>query len=142
MAVLPKQKIYQYDTNGKFLKTYESKSELLKSYSMTKGNLFGGKEYRRLPDNTYVTFKRIGRDRIVNLVRIDNCPYCHKSDPRSRTVEVYNLRNEKIAEFDSISTCAKMTGFNHSIILRQCNNPKTSHFRKTAPTGNLIFKFK
>ena len=58
----PRIKVYQYDKNFKYLRSYESQSEIFNKYfDGKKGELFHNKEYRELPDGTFVSDYRIGR---------------------------------------------------------------------------------
>ena len=135
-----KKSIYQYSEDGKFLQQYESQTEVLNKYKMTKGNLFGqgkyAKNYRKLNDNTYISPERLGRDKIRLIVRIDNCPFCNIQYKNSKKVEVYNLLGEKIAEFKNPTVLEKLTGKDTTTTLHRA----TRHSETTK--DNLIYKYK
>lgn len=103
MSGRPKIKLYHYDTkeNGyKFLGIFESQVEVFHMYypSGGKGKLFtSNPEYRELPDGTYVTKERAGRNVIPNLVRKYTDPLNWKKDG-DKVIELFNDLGEKIGE--------------------------------------------
>lgn len=140
MGGLAKQKQYQYSKDGKFLKEYESLSSVNEKYKLTKGNFYSGRNYRRMDDNTWICSERLGRNAIIKLERIYNCPFCSKKDRSSmkKPLEVYNLLGEKIAEFSSGYIFNKMTGLPLGTISNRANSKKKQIRRE----NNLIIKFK
>ena len=135
-----KKPIYQYSEDGKFLQEYESITQLREKYKITKGNMFGQGEYernyRKLPDGTYISTERLGRDGVKKIVRIDSCEFCTTKYKTSKIVEVYNLLGEKLAEFNSLATLCKMTNKPQATLFhRGKNQSKTT-------ADNLIYKFK
>lgn len=134
-----KEKCYQYNKEGKFLKEWESQSSLVNSYNITKGNFYNTKGYKVLSDNTYVFPNRSSKRNIARIHKIENCKFCNiKPDSRQRVVEVYNLLNEKIAEFTSLAALEKLTGIPRATALQNA----TGEHKRVREGNNLIFKFK
>lgn len=132
-----KQKVYQYDSNGKYLRSYESRTELQEKYNLTKDALIVSRNgYKKLEDGTYVAFFRIGKDELLKRLKIENCPFCTTGGLKRKPVEVFNLLGEKIAEFTSIAVAAKMLNLKISTIKSRAKG----QFRNVS--GNLIFKYK
>lgn len=123
MSGRPKLKMYQYSSEGLYMRSYETQMEIFdKYYDGKKGELFMNKQYRELPDGTYVSWYRIGQKGLQRQIRIDNDIYCkHYKD--DRPLSVYNILGEKIASFNSIRTCANMTGIRYSNIHTALKKP-------------------
>tara|TARA_R110000868_G_scaffold177798_3_gene416923 strand:+ start:3714 stop:4136 length:423 start_codon:yes stop_codon:yes gene_type:complete len=139
MSGRPKQKQYQYSKEGKFLKEYDSLTNAENAYKLTKGNFYSGKEYRLMPDETFICNRRVGRDAIIKFYRIEKCPFCKKNDKRSKTIEVFNLLGEKLAEFNSLATLGKMTGKN---IVTIFSRTSTGNKYLSKNGDDLIYKYK
>jgi hypothetical protein len=138
MSGLPKQKQYQYSAEGKFLREFDSLTEVIKQYNFTKGNFYGGKDYKLMSDGTYISHYRIGREKLKKQIRINNCKYCNVEYSTSKGIEVYNLKNEKIAEFRNLAIAIKLTNISASTIVHSASrNSKGCH-----TTNNLTFKYK
>lgn len=138
MSGKPKQKQYQYSSEGKFIKEFTSLSEVFEKYNLKKGNFYGGKDYRLMPDNTYISHYRIGREKLKKQVRIDTCAYCNIEYSTSKKIEVYNLKKEKIAEFRNLAIATKLTNLSASTIIQSAlRNSTICH-----TTNNLTFKYK
>lgn len=132
----PRLKIYQYDSKGKYLREYESQSDVFNKYfDGKKGDLFHNKEYRELPDGTYVSNYRIGRKGIQYWKRIYECPYCitYSTD---KPFSVYNHLGKKIATFSSIRLFTELTGIDASTVTVSLNRGGKS----TAHNG-LYYKY-
>lgn len=116
MAGRPKVKIYQYSADHLYMRSYATQSEIFdKYYDGKKGELFRNKEYKELPDGTFISWYRIGRRELRRQIRIDNDIYCkHYKD--DRPFSVYNILDEKIASFNSVRTAANMMDFDYSVI--------------------------
>jgi hypothetical protein len=125
---MPRQKIkvYQYDKQGKYLRTYDSMREVtMKYFNNPHYPLFenkihiGGEIKKRiydiLPDDTYVVKKRIGRDKLLMEVKIDNDIYC-KTYKADKPVEVFNLLGQKVAEFANIRVAESLTNIDRSTL--------------------------
>ena len=150
MSVRPKNKVYHYTPEGKYLKTFESESELRREYYSTdNGNrpIFNrvarnkGKIYHYnnvtavLPDGSIVSRERIGRTGVLDYIRKRESPYTNisKEEP---LIEVINLDNSIIAMFKGAYIASKMTGIHQSTIHHQVTRGnKTSH-------SGLIFRYK
>lgn len=138
-----KVKMYQYDSKGKYLRSYESLQEVRDEYySLDKGKkplLLRGYKYGVLPDDTYISNYKIGRDELLRQERVRNCPFCHK-DKRSKKFSVYNLVGERIAGFSSIFVASKLLDVPHVVIHTRLNS--RASVRKSLPQkDNLIFKY-
>ena len=115
MAGRPKTPVYQYDANGKYLQTFESRNAVFdKYYDGKKGNLFPNGIYKLLPDGTYATKERLGREGLRKAKKIMEDPFCDVKP--FKPVGMYNLKNEKIAVFSSVYIASLVTGINYSTI--------------------------
>ena len=140
MGGYPKQKQYQYNPDGSFVRDYESKSKVCDEYGLKKGNFYNSLNYRKLSDGTYIVPKRVGRQAIVKIHKIENCKFCNtNTTKRSKPVEVYNLLGEKLAEFTNIGIMEKMTNLDGATIHNQANS---KHKSLPKQTNSLIFKYK
>ena len=78
---------------------------------------------------------------LKKIIRIDSCEYCNVSKLRiNKQIEVYNLKEEKIAEFENSVIAALLLGETVSTI-----NNKLTHNSYSTSVGslsNLIFKYK
>ena len=136
MSGRPKQNVFQYDTNGKFIKSYECINDARKRYYFNdkgKRPMFTEKDYHVLPDNTYLVTERIGRDAIKLLVKKSKSEFIKINE--EKTIKLFNLDNREIARFASISIAHKLTNIPISTIFHQVNDGKG--FTKT----DLIFKY-
>jgi len=133
-----KLKLYQYAADYSYLRSYESMSEVFdKYYDGKKGNLFyDNKDYRELPDGTFICKYRMGRLGLRVQVMIDKDPYC-KEYKGDFPIEVFNRKGVKVAEFNSIRVCSEMTGIAYSDLIAKCKT-YTHHPTK----AQLRFKFK
>lgn len=138
-----KQPQYQYDTKEndyKYLRKFDSLSEVFKVFGKTKGNFYEGREYRVMENGTIVSNYRIGRDKLRKLERIRNCKLCTKNEPNSKEIEVFNLRGEKVAEFKSLTHAELISGVSSTTIYSQCKNKSNTCW--TRGDINLLFRFK
>lgn len=137
MSGRPKQEVFQYDADGKYIRKYNSQSEVREKYfsdDLGKRPLFNVvTPYQEMPDGTYIAPYRIGRDKLREAIRLYNCPYC-KKHVAHRPVYVYNLIGEKIAEFSNIRVASLMTGIDYATITHRVKNGKHH-------TDNLLFTY-
>lgn len=116
MAGRPKVKIYQYDADFKYLGSYDTQNEVFEKYfNGKKGRLFHNPHYRELPDGTFVSTYRIGREGLLKWVAIQNDVLCRQREDYF-PICFYNLRGEKIASFSSIRIASELTGISYSTI--------------------------
>lgn len=144
MAGREKVKLYQYSNKGMYLQEYESMTEVRKKYyEDTQYPMFVKesnktrhivRDYHKLPDNTYIAKYKIGRDKLLKLLKIDNAPYT-RVDPRSKIVEVYNLLGKKIANFASITIASGISNIDQVTLQHRCE-------RKSEGRDGLIYKYK
>lgn len=126
-----KQKVYQYNSNGKFLKEFESQSEVRKIYfSEVKGKrpIMRNGKYEILPDNTVISHLRLGREIVKNIIKYNNNPYLnigYKNDP----IKVLNLNKKVIARFASINIASKLTNISMNTIYSQVYQNKTNNIK-------------
>lgn len=143
-AGLEKIKLYHYDANGNFLKTYNSCAELREEHFPVepgKRPLFNNKrwelfKYDILPDNSFYSDFRIGRDRLFKNERIFNSKLCVNNSTDNIPVEAYNLQHEKIGEFKSVYIAHLLTKINQATINRSAKNGKGKGF------DEIYFKYK
>lgn len=138
-----KIKLYHYDNNGKFIKEFDCISDLRKEYFYQdegKRPLFNNKKWKLfsydvLPDNTYYSNYRIGRERLLKLERIANSLYCVNNCTDNTPVKMYNLLHEEVATFKNCYIASLATNINQSSIYHDCNNGKGM------PKSEVYFKY-
>lgn len=139
-----KQKLYHYDKNGNFIKVFDSHQDLRKEYFQyieNKRPLFNNKrwkifKYDKLPDETFYSNYRIGRDNLLKNERIFNSKLCVNNSKDEKVVEMYNLENVKIAEFKSSYIASIVTGIDLATIQRAVLQGKKK------PKNDFYFKLK
>lgn len=135
------QPVYHYDTeeNGfKSLGKFVSRAEVFKMYfDGKKGRLFeDGYDYKKLPDDTYVTKYKIGREDLKKLIRVTEDPTCYyrKGDEE---IEIYNYNNELVGVVKNIRILKAINSMNIDTILSNTyRGGEFCHF------GHLNFKKK
>jgi len=142
MSGRPKQQVFVYNTEGKFIKAYESVSEFNKTYypnDIGKRPLVVNSDgIKQFNDNLVACYTRIGRDRIVSIIRKSNSIFCKDfSKFNNRKVEALNLKNETIATFKNLRIAAEITKLPVSTIYKQVELSKGS-----TPKTELIFRYK
>lgn len=106
------KQIYEYDLEGKLIKTYESQNEFRKFYFpedkgvrpiFTKKII--GYEFRITPINTIAMSERPYRDNVRFLYRVYKSELCNFKNTlqSNKPIQMFNLKNELIAEFKSLS---------------------------------------
>jgi hypothetical protein len=144
MAGRPKTPMYEYDPKGKFVQAYETRQEVFdKYYQGAKRPLIReGKEYGLLPNGHYICDKRIGRDRIEQLQRIEASKYVAKRElVKDTPVSAYNVAGEKIATFASVFHASVLTGINQNTIHRSADTRIKRSKRYTRKKLDLFFKY-
>lgn len=139
-----KQKVYQYDLEGKFIKTFESIKELqITLFPGVKGikNPFlsynNGKKYVKsqvLINNNILSLNKIGKSQVIKEFKKVNSPYI-SSVKDNKTVQCLNLNNEIIAEFKNAHFASLLTGIDRTTIFHQLKSGKFSK-------KDLFFKYK
>lgn len=147
MSGRPKQKSYQYDSNGKFIREFESIKEVQNIfYPNTKGiknvflNYTGNRKYEResilLTSGDLLTKTRIGRDAVKKEIKKIKSPFTNVSNSE-KVIEVYNLDNQKIAEFKGFYVLTKMIKtISPATIYNQLKR------NNSYVLGDLLFKYK
>lgn len=142
-------KVYVYDEEGKYICMFESMVEFRKVYypeDVGKRPLFTheelGVKYHYMEDIQLiaVTDRSVGRDNLKKIMAIHNSEYCKKQDHvDTKTVQVFNIKNELIAEFKNQRLLTKMMPhINESTVSRQLNNKNVKSYNKLG----LLFKYK
>lgn len=142
----PKQKIYLYDSEGKFIKKYESTTEFLKeNFPDDKGkrpikNTRRWKLYNYdvLPNGNFFASYKIGREKLNQYEAIVNSKYCVNLTRTEKVVEAYNMLDEKIAEFKNAYIANLITGRPSSSIIRDCREKKGNKVLQK----EIYFKYK
>jgi hypothetical protein len=119
------KKVYLYDTDGKYLRQFESISEFARTFQFSE-NLFSGENRRYNPDvyefedGRIAALYRIGRQGIRDFKRYDRSEYTKvyrgrkiaetvlKDSGKLKPVRVFNLDGELIAEFSNSYFCKKL----------------------------------
>jgi hypothetical protein len=131
MSGRTKQKVYQYEYNtyGKFIKSYDSISEVRRIYffkdSGKRPLLANNTSYKILSDNTIISKERIGREGVVNIIKRENNKYINLGN-LIKPVKVYNLDNKLIAEFISPTLTSKIMNIPLPTLYHKLNNSKNA----------------
>jgi hypothetical protein len=150
MAGRQPHKVYVYDDKGIYICMFENMVDFRKVYypkDTNKRPLFVHEElgfkyhYMKDLELIAVTDRSIGRDRLKNIITIHESEYCKKEDnsPHSKAVQVFNLKNELIAEFKTARLLTKLMPHIHqSTISKHLNNKPIKNFNELG----LYFKYK
>lgn len=137
-----KQKQHQYsdaESGHKYLRSYESASEVFeKYYDGKKGELYiGNKPYKELPDGTFVSYYRIGRQGLHESIRNNTDPTIYKRND-DKPVLIYNGLGELVGEVANIRILEAITETNRNAI------NSTMFYTKKNKTnfGNLRYEYK
>lgn len=145
MSGRPKQKRYQYDRNGRFIREFESESDCRREYysnitgkypMFNRNGVKFDREYHILPDDTFLFKERVGRVGVRDLKRrLDSKEFLNINFKEPR-IKCLNLDNKVVATFANINIAHKMTNIPigtiwHSLKARQTNSS----------SRNLIFKY-
>lgn len=139
MSGRPKQPVYQYSSEGAFLKKWECQSDVRRKYFKKdngKRPLFQDLKtpYRELPGGTYIASFRIGRDALMKAIKLRNCPFC-RQNKKSRSFSVYNMLGKKVAGFASITIAENMTGKDRATLLSRLKSSTQYN------SDNLTYKY-
>ena len=151
MAGRQPRKVYVYEDNGTYVCMFDNMVDFRKVYypedGIFKRPLFIHEElefkyhYMKDLELIAVTDRSIGRDTIKRIIAIHDSEYCKKEDSnsQSKAVQVFNLKNELIAEFKTARLLTKLMPHIHqSTLSRNLNNqPIKSHNEL-----GLYFKYK
>jgi hypothetical protein len=138
----PKKRVYEYDRNGKFLRTYDSQQEVFDAYYEGKKRplIREGKEFAVTPAGTYVSNYRIGREKLRVLNRIENSKYVAQANEKRVPEDCYNLAGERIASFRSVCMASRLTGISLKTISAACeSNPQI--YKKYSKKHDLLFRY-
>lgn len=151
MAGRQPRKVYVYEDNGTYVCMFDNMVDFRKVYypedGIFKRPLFVHEElnfkyhYMKDLELIAVTDRSIGRDTIKRIIAIHDSEYCKKEDsnPQSKPVQVFNLKNELIAEFKTARLLTKLMPHIHqSTLSRHLNNQPV----KTHNELGLYFKYK
>ena len=155
MAGREKKQIRVYNNKGEFIESFDSQTDCLNVYFPSKRpllvhdikvfSLFHKKEiktkYGTIDNELYFFDKAIYREDVIYIHRIAISKYCKKE--KEKAVEVYNIQNEKIAEFKSLRLLTKMMPhLNQSVICRELNRKNLNVKRHKGLEEDLFFKYK
>lgn len=138
----PRVKIYQYDSKFLYMRSYESQVEIFdKYYNGKKGELFRNKEYKELPDGTFISTYRIGRKGLQYWTKIYNSVYCSKN-VQDKPFSAYNYLDEKVASFANLRVAAAlMPEMGYNTINCSLNANKYNKTSKRQAHKGLYFKY-
>ena len=145
MSGRPKQQVFVYNTDGKFIKAYESRSEFNRIYYPNDSgkrplvvNKYGFKLFTNSNEELVACYTRIGRDKLVRLIKESKSIFCKDfSKFNNRKVKLLNLKGEVIADFKNLRIAAELTKVPLSTIYGQLESPEID-----SPHIDLIFKYK
>lgn len=149
MAGRKPQRVFVYDEEGKYICMFDSMVDFRKVYypkDLFKRPLFTHEElsvkYHYMDDIELIAFSsRTNRDLIKRIIAIHNSEYCKKedNDTDKKSVEVFNLKNELIAEFKTARLLTKLMPHINQATLSRHLNTKDIHAQNIL---GLFFKYK
>jgi hypothetical protein len=103
---IPK-KVYVYNDKGEFVNEFESSAEFAKNYNLTQNFMSIGNynfldlDINFVSKNTFVSYKKVGKSKIINFRKKINSPFVRKKKPekKEQVIDVFNLNGELIASF-------------------------------------------
>jgi hypothetical protein len=119
----PMQKVYEYTTEGVLIRKYESLSEFRKEhYPDDLGvrpifkNKVEGYDFHLTKRQTIVLKDRPYRELICFIYKVYTSKFCNlkKSKETDRPIQMFNLKNELLAEFANIKIAALLLSPNIS----------------------------
>ena len=129
MAGRKKIGIYHYTEKGKFIRSYDSCSELREIwYDGTKFPLFTKSNiYHRLPNGDLIFKERVGRQKVIFYHEVDINIYTNRSNTLgvNKPVACYDLLGREIGRFRNIVDASTMTGYNYGTIMGGCKASST-----------------
>ncbi len=151
MAGRKPNEVFVYHSDGTYICMFDNMVEFRKVYypaDTGKRPLFVHEElgikYHYMEDLELIAFAcRTGRDLIKRLIAIHESDFCKKEDNESskRPVQIYNLKNEVIAEFKNTRLLHKlMPHLSGATISNHLNN--TSMNPKSHTEIGLFFRYK
>jgi len=151
MAGRKPKKIYVYNDDGSYVCMFLNMMEFRKVYypkdGIYKRPLFRHEElsheYHYMKDLKLIaiTNRSLGRDKIKRLIAIHDSEYCKKEDydVDAEAVQVFNLKNELIAEFKTARLLTKlMPHINQPTLSKHLNTNSI----KTYNELGLYFRYK
>lgn len=131
MAGHPKQEVYLYDTDGKYLRSFESISQFARTYQL-EDNIFSNRkvDVYEFEDGRIAALYRIGREGIKKYRQYKSSPYTVNSPGRkiaetklnkadkNKIITVTNLDGETIAEFKNSYFAKKLMKLDFDIPLK------------------------
>lgn len=159
MAGRQKLKIRVYNSQGHFIEEHSSQTECLFKYfpkdvskrpllvhTVIIFSLYHNKEliirYGTIDNEYYFFDQAIYREDVVYIHKIATSKYCRQNE-KEKIIEVYNIQNEKIAEFKSLRLLTKlMPHISQSVISRQLDKKNKKIKRHKGLEEDLFFKYK
>jgi len=142
MAGRPKIKMYEYTSEGYFVREYNSIQEVFNKYYEGKKRplIYKDNKYAYLPNGNLICTSRLGRDNILKIKRIKASIYVPNAKENRRKIVVYNLASEPIATFRSAHIASVLTGIDRATIDSSIKaSPKRT--KKYSKTTELVFKY-
>ena len=111
MSGRPKKEVYEYTTEGVYIRTYKSISEARQfHYPEDLGSRpifvkkINGNDFHVTKSNTILITKKIYRNNIIKSYKIWKSKLCnfYNSSNSNKIVQMFNLKGELLAEFSSM----------------------------------------
>lgn len=124
----PKKFVFEYDLKGKYLRKWDSENDFRKHYyteDLGKRPLFvdevKGICYHVTHNDTIALIERPGRDFILFMLRVHNSVLCNfkKNKGSSRPIQMFNLKDELLAEFSSLRIAEHLLNISRETISDQ-----------------------
>lgn len=138
---------YESEDKGfKYLGKFASRAEVFKMYFDGKyGRLFEeGWDYKRLPDGSYVTRDKVGKEGLRHLIRITEDPTIYKRRD-DKLIEITNHIGEVVGTVSNIRVLESIVNSDMSTIrasIRASAKEYSRRYKLYSSWGNLIYKFK
>lgn len=144
----PNKEVFEYDFKGKYIRKWDTENEFRRNYyteDVGRRPIFVDSikniEYHITHNSTIAFTERPGRDFIKILLRIHNSDLCNfkNNDGSKRPIQMFNLKDELLAEFSSIVIAEKLTTINRFTIEGQL---KRGDKKTKGLVGDYYFEYK
>ena len=147
MAGREKIKVYEYSINGKFIKKYETMTEMFNvHYNGKKRPLFEDKKYNthlgnchKLPNGNFLSYEKLGRDKICRINTIANSSISNlRYNENDKEFGLFDLRNRCLAKFNNVTIASTLLNIPNSLIYFSL---KRKHKSQKYVNGEIYFKY-
>lgn len=140
--------VFEYNLEGKYIRRWNSENDFRNNYysdDLGKRPIFvdeiKGFKYHITHNETIALLERPGRDFIKLMVRIYKSDLCnfYENKGSEKPIQMFNLKDELLAEFGSIVIAEKLTNIPRETIGSQL---KRGNKKTKGLTGDFYFEYK